>query len=295
MPNESATMPVVSTASDLTPAGFGSMAAFKLLYRAGELLASSALVPDVYRDKPADCALIIEISQRIDASPLMVANNLDIIHGRPSWRSQFLIASVNRCRRFSALRYEWRGKQGEKEWGCRTWAKELVSGDRLDGVWIDWKLVEAEGWSTKKGSKWLTMPEQMFIYRAAAFWTRAYAPDIALGFPTTDEMHDVIDVTPMREVAAPESSVDRAKAQVREALRTPPPASTGATPPDAAAEPQKVGTVSFAQVAEQLRAAGAAKNVDNYNEAVDLIRHIPDATQRTELSALAEEIRKVFA
>lgn len=162
-PNDNAALPAVATsAGDLVPAGFGSAAAFKLLYRAGEMLASTALVPDVYRDKPADCALIVEIATRIGASPLMVANSLDIIHGRPSWRAAFVIACVNRCGRFSAIRYEFRGEEGKKDRACRAWAKELATGDRLDGIWITWAMVEAEKWSTKAGSKWLTMAEQMF-------------------------------------------------------------------------------------------------------------------------------------
>ena len=214
MNNETNNVPAVPVEGHVdTPAGFGSAAAFKLLYRAGEMLASTQLVPDVYRNKPADCALIVEIAARIGASPLMVANSLDIIHGRPSWRAQFLVACVNRSGRFSAMRYEWRGTEGQPDRACRAWARELASGDRLDGVWITWQMVEAEGWSKKSGSKWLTpLREQMFMYRAAAFWTRAYAPDIALGFPTVDEVHDVIDVTP-EPAAASVVTLPRAKAE----------------------------------------------------------------------------------
>jgi len=60
-------------------------------------------------------------------------------------------------------------------------------------------MAKAEGWSTKAGSKWLTMPEQMLRYRAAAFFARIYAPDITLGMQTSDELRDVAEarnVTP---------------------------------------------------------------------------------------------------
>src|SRR5690606_30257447 len=49
------------------------------------------------------------------------------------------------------------------------------------------------GWSSKNGSKWKTMPDQMFVYRAAAFWQRAYAPDLGMGLQTQEEIHDVYD------------------------------------------------------------------------------------------------------
>ena len=57
-------------------------------------------------------------------------------------------------------------------------------------------MVKNEGWASKPGSKWKSMPEQMFRYRAAAFWQRMYAPEISMGFSTADEIEDIqtIDV-----------------------------------------------------------------------------------------------------
>jgi hypothetical protein len=51
-------------------------------------------------------------------------------------------------------------------------------------------MAKAEGWLTKSGSKWQTMPELMLRYRAAAFFARLYAPDITLGMATTEELRD---------------------------------------------------------------------------------------------------------
>jgi hypothetical protein len=34
------------------------------------------------------------------------------------------------------------------------------------------------------------MPEQMLQYRAASFWTRAYAPELSFGMHTEDEVRD---------------------------------------------------------------------------------------------------------
>ena len=56
---------------------------------------------------------------------------------------------------------------------------------------VDWRMVKAEGWDSKNGSKWKTMPEVMFHYRAAAFWVRIFAPDCALGMQTAEEIIDV--------------------------------------------------------------------------------------------------------
>jgi hypothetical protein len=51
-------------------------------------------------------------------------------------------------------------------------------------------MAKVEGWYGKSGSKWKTMPEQMLQYRAGAFWCRTYAPEIALGMHTSEEVQD---------------------------------------------------------------------------------------------------------
>jgi hypothetical protein len=52
-------------------------------------------------------------------------------------------------------------------------------------------MAVAEGWYTKNGSKWRTMPELMLRYRAAAFFGRLYAPDILMGMHSDDEVRDI--------------------------------------------------------------------------------------------------------
>jgi len=70
---------------------------------------------------------------------------------------------------------------------------------------ITLEMAKREGWSTKNGSKWLTMPGQMLRYRAASFWSRAYASDISLGLYCQDEVKDFAEpprnVTPISPIA----------------------------------------------------------------------------------------------
>jgi hypothetical protein len=56
-------------------------------------------------------------------------------------------------------------------------------------------MAKAEGWLTKTGSKWITMPELMLKYRAAAFFGRLYAPEVLMGMQTTEE---IVDITPLQ-------------------------------------------------------------------------------------------------
>ncbi|MGC4059378.1 MAG: hypothetical protein QM749_00365 [Aquabacterium sp.] len=138
--------------------------------------------------------IALNLARRLNADELMVMQNLYIVHGQPGWSSKFLIASVNTCGRYESLRYEWRGTPGTDDYGCRAWTIEKSTGEKLFGIWVDWKMVKAEGWCNKSGSKWKTMPDQMFIYRSAAFWQRGYAPEISMGLSSAEELADVVDV-----------------------------------------------------------------------------------------------------
>jgi hypothetical protein len=169
----------------------------------------------------ANCMIAIEMAQRIGASPLMIMQNMVIIYGRPSWSSKFLIATVNTCGRFNPLQYKitnlgrvgkvpytdyvWDGKKKApvtKEYDgtnienlqCIAFTTAKGSTEVLESSPIDIKMAIQEGWYTKSGSKWVTMTRQMLMYRAASFWTSAYAPELSMGMKTDDELHDIIDV-----------------------------------------------------------------------------------------------------
>ena len=172
--------------------GFNSQGGWELANRIGKAFAASTLVPAQYRDNVANCIVALEMANRMGASPLMVMQNLYIVHGNPGWSSKFLIACFNQCGRFSAIRYDF----NDERTACRAWATEKATGDKLFGPEVTMQMAHSEGWSTKAGSKWKTMPELMLTYRSAAFLIRTYAPEISMGLSTTDELDDITDVTP---------------------------------------------------------------------------------------------------
>ena len=182
-----------STAAAPIVAGFDNAHSFELIQRVAKAFSTSDLVPKQFNGNLPNCMIALDMAGRMGASPLMVMQNLYIVHGSPSWSSKFLIATINACGRYSSLRYEWKGEPKATDYGCRAWAVEKSTGERLDGIWVTWEMVNAEGWSAKNGSKWKTMPDQMFIYRAAAFWQRAYAPELGMGLHTHEELIDVYD------------------------------------------------------------------------------------------------------
>lgn len=218
---------------------FASEASFVSVQRMAKALCSSTLVPESYRGDAnlGNCIIALELSQRIGASVMAVMQSMVPIHGKPTWSAAFLIATVNSCGRFTPMRFRWQGKEGTDDWGCRAYATEKETNQELVGALVTIAMAKSEGWYGKNGSKWKTMPEQMLQYRAATFWTRAYAPELSLGMKTSDEVVDieseavpakpaVVDVTPSP------SPTRRKKAEPAPA---PEPAPTPAPEPEPAA------------------------------------------------------------
>jgi len=218
-------VPVQSAPMGTQGGAFASGQAFELAQRMAKALASSDLVPQQYRGNVSNTLLALEIAQRIGASPLMVMQNLNIIHGRPSWSSQFIIAALNSCGRFSPLRFRLEGDT------CTAYAIEKATGEVLEGPPVSLAMAKAEGWSTKSGSKWQTMPELMLRYRAAAFFGRLYAPDVLMGVYSADEVVEIAaqDVTPQQPTTSASSAAAALNAEL---IDEPPLTANGVTADD---------------------------------------------------------------
>lgn len=217
--------------------GFGSLQGFELMQRAARLLSSSTLVPVAYRqtiekldrygnvkesrENPnalANSVVALNMAQRMGADPLMVMQNLYIVEGRPSWSSQWIIAAINGCGRFSPLRFDiqdlgdkevaytttnWNNGQREtssrtvkiRDKVCVAWAIEKETGERLESPKVTIEMAVKEGWYTKSGSKWQTMEEVMLRYRTASFFGKLYAPELLMGLQSVEEAQDIIEAT----------------------------------------------------------------------------------------------------
>lgn len=156
--------------------------------KVANLLAKSQLLPEQYIGHPENCLIAIDIANRMRVSPLLVAQNLYIVRGKPGWSGSFAISAINNCGKFSPLDFIYTKNGGG---GCYAQATRLSDGKLLKGTEITLEMAKNEGWSTKPGSKWLTMSEQMLAYRAGSFFARAYCPEVLLGVQTIDEIQDV--------------------------------------------------------------------------------------------------------
>lgn len=175
---------------------------FELAQRQAKLLSSSSVIPSSYQNNLPNCVVAIEMASRVNMSPIMVMQNLDIIKGRPCWSAKFVIAVVNSCGRFSRLQFKYEGEGMNKS--CIAFAKEKQTGEIVEGIKVSMQMAQAEGWLTKEGSKWKTMPDLMLMYRAGSFFGKMYCGDLLLGIPATDEIEDanVVETTTIQSKLA---------------------------------------------------------------------------------------------
>lgn len=166
---------------------FASIQAFETGQRMAKALASSTMIPERFRDNMVDCLIVLEMSQRMGCSPLMLMQKIYEVHGKIGIEAQFLIASVNQSGKCTPIRYD-EGGEGDDQY-CIAWVMDKT-GERLSSVPVTLRMAKQEKWTDKPGSKWKTMPGLMLRYRAAAFLARQYFPELSLGMPTREELVD---------------------------------------------------------------------------------------------------------
>lgn len=224
---------------------------FETYQRIAKPLSESEFVPESYKGNIGNCVIAVEMAARLGVFPLTVMQNLCIVKGNPTWKSKFLIGCVNTCGRYTSLDYRvtidgpvgdvcyktWpKGDDGKKHevlvpfehpdidnLVCEAYAIEKATGRQLVSAPVSIRMAVQEGWYTKDGSKWPTMPLQMLRYRAASFWVSAFAPEMSMGFRTDDEARDIEDVdyqdisadTPASRHKPSSANIDDAKQKLR--------------------------------------------------------------------------------
>lgn len=168
---------------------FGTSDNFIMAMQMAKALSESTIVPQTYQKNPSNCLIAIEQAQRMNISPLMVMQNLYPIQGKPSWSSKFLIASINASRKFDMeLQYDETKDKDGKPYSCVAWT--MKNGRRIEGMEVNMQMAKDEGWLSKNGSKWKTMPQLMLRYRAASFFSSLNCPELTMGIYTKEEIED---------------------------------------------------------------------------------------------------------
>jgi hypothetical protein len=204
MKTEDATSALITASTSL----FFNVAKFEHAQRVARVLMASTIVPEHFRNNIGNCVIALNYAERIQADPFMVMQNMYIVHGRPGVEGKLIIALINQSGKYSEpLKFRFDGTGDE--YGCTAYTRDAKSGELVEGTKITAKLVKAEGWDKPKGqfpSKWTTMPDLMYRYRAASWFASTNCPELKLGMSTVEEINDFVDLVPNKngKYSAPE-------------------------------------------------------------------------------------------
>lgn len=160
-------LPATQEQNAVVTMGFGSLQSFEFMQRTAKMFTQSSMVPTAYRaviqkgygnnityeDNPAalpNCIIALNMSQRMNADPLMIMQNLHVIEGRPSWSSQYIIASINSCGKFAPLRFH-KEAGVEIEATCTTFEWE---NNKKKAVVTKTRVINAKciAWTVERGT-----------------------------------------------------------------------------------------------------------------------------------------------
>lgn len=160
-------------------------------WKMANMIANTTLVPQSYKGNAGNCLIAIDIANRMGLSPIMVMQNSQCVSNNFTWKGSACKGLIDNCGRFKKTRYVFVGEKDTDSWGCYLEAFDTETNETVKGAVVTIKMAKDEGWYSKSGSKWKTMPEIMMQYRSATFFARAYCPQALMGFYTTDEMIDI--------------------------------------------------------------------------------------------------------
>ena len=198
---------------DMATSLFFNAAKFELAQRVAKVFAASDMVPKQFQGNIGNCVIALNLADRMGTDPFMLMQNIYIVHGKPGIEAKLAIALVNNTGKFSPLQYEYDTDKTE----CHAWAILKKTGEVCNGPAVSLEMAKAEGWMSKPGSKWKTMPSLMLMYRAAMFFARVYCPEALLGMQTREELYDTVDMVSAGNGSyEPEESTDDLAARITE-------------------------------------------------------------------------------
>ena len=189
-PEAMATMPAIDNgkvAKALSSDAFGIFdpALFDHLWRIGKAFASTKLVPVHFQGKQEDCFIAAALAMELKANPLIVMQNIYVVHGTPGFSTKFAIALANERGPFKdIIQFKEVGEKGSANYGVVAFA-HTKKGSYCEFK-ADMAMAKAEGWT--KNTKYQSMPDVMLAYRAASFLIRRHCPEVLFGMKTSDEV-----------------------------------------------------------------------------------------------------------
>lgn len=142
-----------------------------------ELLATSGLIPQVYRDKPGNVLTAIEYGQALGIAPIVAINQITVVNGGVSMEAKLMMSLARKAGHTLHLE------------GDDTHAKCTIirADDRGHEIVSEWDQAKAEKAGLWGKGHWAKNPGLMLQYRAAAECIRLACPEVLSGITYTPE------------------------------------------------------------------------------------------------------------
>ncbi len=214
------------------------------LWNQAVAMSKSLLVPKHFQNKPQDCFIMADLALRLGTPLLPTLQGTYIVHGKPGFEGKFVAALLEGSGKIvGPIDYEFDG--ADDDYGCRAVVHDQALNKRIRGPKVDWRMVKAERWNEdskdRSGniikSKWNTLPELMFHYRAVSFLVRTRYPSVLMGMNTREELDDLTIDVPAALALTSDMEAKAAEKAARNAPpkeESPPPAEEEKVDPEAA-------------------------------------------------------------
>lgn len=159
------------------------------LWQLAVTFSKSEMVPEQFRNKPANTFVALEIAARAGLSPFGVLQNIYVIAGKPAFETKLAVALLNCSGKIRGpVIYAHEGKGTDRR--CTATVIDADTGREISHT-LHWKTVEDEGWITKSKSKWTTDPLLMLKYRTIMQLIRTTYPEVLLGMYSVEEAYEM--------------------------------------------------------------------------------------------------------
>lgn len=176
----------------------------KDLWAVADVFFKSGMLPKQYNSVNS-CFVAMDLARSFqNCAVLTVLQNIHIIHGKPGLTSTFLASYLQST---GLIKYEidyeitvdplqptvqFKGMSDFPNHSVKAIVVRSRDGKEISTPEpVTLQTAIKEGWATKNGNKYESMPVQMLIYRAVTFLVRAHFPTVINGMHTTDELQDI--------------------------------------------------------------------------------------------------------
>tara|TARA_S200002703_G_scaffold30261_1_gene26215 strand:- start:1539 stop:2459 length:921 start_codon:yes stop_codon:yes gene_type:complete len=158
-----------------------------------EMFAKSDLVPDNYRNKPANIFLAVSAGASLGLAPFQAMQNITVINGKPSIWGDALLAMVRNDKRCLSVKESIEGEGTTRTATCSV--SRLAPNGETEVISSSFSMGNAQKAGLLNKKPWQSYPDRMLQMRARGFALRDAFADVIGGLITTEEAQDY----PMKE------------------------------------------------------------------------------------------------